>query len=195
MRHTIHRRRNKNAFFGLIMLLWLLSPVFFTVLCINQHYKIKALHNDIQAIRQELKIIKEKIVEPVLTPSPTQSPTPTLTPTKPPKKAEKTVEVEAGKWTGKVSHYSRAGCLGCSPSLTMANGQPLDDNALTIAFNRAPLGTKLKVTNLDNGKSVVVTVTDTGGFERLGRIADLVPAVAGALETKTDISTVLFETL
>lgn len=95
-----------------------------------------------------------------------------------------------GVWVGKVSHYSRAGCLGCSPTLTMANGEPLDDNRLTIAFNKAPLNSRVLLTNLDNGKSVEATVTDTGGFESLGRIADLVPAVANALETKTDISNV-----
>jgi len=95
-----------------------------------------------------------------------------------------------GVWIGKVSHYSRAGCLGCSKTLTMANGEPLDDSRLTIAFNKAPLNSRVLVKNLDNGKSVEATVTDTGGFESLGRIADLTPAVAKALETKTDISTV-----
>ena len=33
--------------------------------------------------------------------------------------------------------------------------------------------TKLKVTNPKNGKSVIVTVTDRGGFNKLGRIIDL----------------------
>jgi rare lipoprotein A (peptidoglycan hydrolase) len=98
-------------------------------------------------------------------------------------------------WKGKVSHYSRSGCLGCSATLTMANGETLDDERLTIAFNKLPMNTQVRLTNLDNGKSVVATVTDTGGFEKLGRIADLVPAVARELETKTDVSDVLIERL
>lgn len=100
-----------------------------------------------------------------------------------------------GSWKGKVSHYSRAGCLGCSANLTMANGETLDDERLTIAFNKLPMNTQVRLTNLDNGKSVIATVTDTGGFEKLGRIADLVPAVARELETKTDVSDVLIERL
>jgi len=93
-------------------------------------------------------------------------------------------------WVGKVSHYSRAGCLGCSPTLTMANGETLSDERATIAFNQLPMNTKVLVTNLDNGRSIEALVTDTGGFESLGRIADLTPAVANYLETKTDISEV-----
>ncbi|MCG3176868.1 MAG: hypothetical protein MOGMAGMI_01832 [Candidatus Omnitrophica bacterium] len=124
----------------------------------------------------------------------TATPTPTTTPIKP----SPTPQVNASKrvsMTGKVSHYSRVGCLGCSATLTMANGESLDDNRLTIAFNKLPMNTQVRLTNLDNGKSVVATVTDTGGFEKLGRIADLVPAVAQALETKTDVSNVLIEEL
>lgn len=55
----------------------------------------------------------------------------------------------------------------------MANGQPLDDSKLTAAYNRADLGKQLKVTDIKTGKSVVVEVTDRGGFEELGRIIDL----------------------
>lgn len=98
----------------------------------------------------------------------------------------KPVFMPRASYEGKASIYSRAGCLGCSPTLTMANGQPLDDNALTVAFNLEPLGTKLEITNTVTGKSVIAEVTDTGGFHRHGRIVDVVPAVADALELKTD---------
>lgn len=121
-------------------------------------------------------------------------PIPTPVPT-PAQNRLKSQYLEKGKWTGKVSHYSREGCLGCSPNLTMANGQPLDDNAYTIAFNYLKLGSRVKLTNLDNGKSVVAEVTDTGGFTGLGRIADLTPKVASALASRTDISNILIEEL
>lgn len=98
--------------------------------------------------------------------------------------------VSGEAWVGKVSHYSVSGCLGCSPTLTMANGEPLSDERATIAFNWLPMNTKVKVTNLDNGKSIEAVVTDTGGFNSLGRMADLTPAVYKYLETKTDITNV-----
>ena len=127
----------------------------------------------------------EKIISPIPEDEPVMTASPTPQPTAKPTRT----------WKGKVSHYSVAGCLGCSPTLTMANGEKLDDNKMTIAFNWLPMNSRVRITNLDNGKSVVATVTDTGGFNRLGRIADLVPAVANELETKTDTSLVKIEAL
>lgn len=86
-----------------------------------------------------------------------------------------------GSISGLASYYSREGCIGCSPNMIMANGQPLDDNALTVAYNDAPLGTKLSITNEDTGESVVATVTDTGGFKRHGKIIDLTIATRDAI--------------
>lgn len=82
-------------------------------------------------------------------------------------------EVFGGKWQGIASYYSRDGCIGCHPQMIMANGQPLVDSAKTLAFNHLPLGTMVRVRNLDNDMIVEAEVTDTGGFERLDRIADL----------------------
>jgi len=41
-----------------------------------------------------------------------------------------------------------------------ASGEPYDKNALTAAHKKLAYGTKVKVTNVENGKSVVVTVND-----------------------------------
>lgn len=41
-----------------------------------------------------------------------------------------------------------------------ASGDVYDKNGLTAAHKKLPYGTKVKVTNVDNGKSVVVTVND-----------------------------------
>ena len=52
------------------------------------------------------------------------------------------------------------------PSLsgrTMANGRPYNPGAMTAASNRYKLGTRVKVTNRKNGKSVIVTITDRCG--------------------------------
>ena len=42
-----------------------------------------------------------------------------------------------------------------------ASGEVFDKNGLTAAHKKLPFGTKVKVTNVDNGKSVVVTGTLT----------------------------------
>lgn len=132
-----------------------------------------------------------------ITPKATHTPTPTVqaVKTQPTSVQEHTSTTVVSE--GYVSHYSRAGCLGCDPNFIMANGQPLDDNAMTIAVppRTLPMGTKVKLTNTDNGKEVIAEVTDTGGFAKYNRIADLTLAVGNALETKTDQSIVKIEVL
>ena len=63
----------------------------------------------------------------------------------------------------------------------MANGQRFDRRKMTAASWYVPLGTVLRVVNLENGKSVTVTVTDRGPNLRLHRILDLSEAAAGKL--------------
>ena len=55
----------------------------------------------------------------------------------------------------------------------MANGQPFNPKAITCASRSYPLGTRLRVTNLANGRSVEVVVTDRGPARRLHRDIDL----------------------
>jgi rare lipoprotein A (peptidoglycan hydrolase) len=98
-------------------------------------------------------------------------------------------------YTGVVSYYSHDGCIGCHPEQIMANGEKFDENAMTLAFNRLPLNTEVKVCNLDNNKCVNARVTDTGGFENLGRIADLSLGLAKELEAKTDKSIITITAL
>jgi rare lipoprotein A len=63
----------------------------------------------------------------------------------------------------------------------MANGKPFDRRKLTAAAWNLPLGTVLRVVNMKNGKSVVVTVTDRGPHPRLDRAVDLSEAAAEQL--------------
>ena len=58
-----------------------------------------------------------------------------------------------------------------------ANGERFNPNALTAAHRTLPLGTKLRVTNKANGKSVVVRVNDRGPFVR-SRVLDVSLAAA-----------------
>lgn len=45
-----------------------------------------------------------------------------------------------------------------------ASGEPYDMDELTAAHNYLPLGVKVRVTNISNKKSVVVTINDRGPF-------------------------------
>ena len=53
-----------------------------------------------------------------------------------------------------------------------ASGKLFDMNKLTAAHKKFPFGTKLRVTNESNGKSVIIEVTDRGPFVK-GRELDL----------------------
>ncbi|OGY33619.1 MAG: hypothetical protein A3C02_02755 [Candidatus Andersenbacteria bacterium RIFCSPHIGHO2_02_FULL_45_11] len=100
---------------------------------------------------------------------------------------------------GIASYYSRAGCLGCNPLFVMANGQVLDDSALTMAIGahlKHLVGYQAKVTNLANGQSVVVRITDTGGFyqDKYGnRVADLTIGTKQAIGMKGGLGKVKVE--
>ena len=61
-----------------------------------------------------------------------------------------------------------------------ASGEIYDQTKLTAAHKTLPLGTKARVTNLDNGSAVEVEINDRGPFVG-GRILDLSRAAAGAL--------------
>ena len=53
-----------------------------------------------------------------------------------------------------------------------SSGVRFDNDKYTAAHRKLPFGTKLKITNEENGKSVIVEVTDRGPFSR-GREIDL----------------------
>jgi rare lipoprotein A len=61
-----------------------------------------------------------------------------------------------------------------------ANGEHATASALTAAHRTLPFGTRVRVTNRQTGRSVVVRINDRGPFIR-GRIIDLTPAGAHAL--------------
>ncbi|MGI8772861.1 MAG: septal ring lytic transglycosylase RlpA family protein, partial [Acidobacteriaceae bacterium] len=53
-----------------------------------------------------------------------------------------------------------------------ANGQVFDQDALTAAHRTLPMNSLIRVTNLSNGKSAIMHVTDRGPFVP-GRVLDL----------------------
>jgi rare lipoprotein A len=77
--------------------------------------------------------------------------------------------------SGKASYYSKR-----ATGARTANGERLHHDSLTCAHRSYPFGTLLKVTNVLNGKSVVVRVNDRGPY-RKGRIIDLAWGAAKAI--------------
>ena len=62
-----------------------------------------------------------------------------------------------------------------------ANGEMYDGNSLTAAHRTLPMPVNVRVTNLDNGKSIIVRVNDRGPYAR-GRIIDLSARAAQLLD-------------
>ena len=81
----------------------------------------------------------------------------------------------ANSVSGKASWYGP----GFHGRLT-ANGERYNQNAMTAAHRNLRFGTKVKVTNLNNGRSVIVRINDRGPFIK-GRLIDVSAAAARSL--------------
>ncbi len=109
------------------------------------------LVEDITEIRDAITIQDVRTVAPVrpLKAPPRQIATPKPT-------SRKMIEVVQGaaSWYG-PGFYGR----------TTANGERFSKGTLTAAHRTLPFGTKVRVTNLSNGRSVVVRINDRGPFK------------------------------
>jgi rare lipoprotein A len=76
------------------------------------------------------------------------------------------VQTGRGSWYGEPHHGRKT-----------ASGEVYDMNALTAAHRDLPLGTRVRVTNVGNGRSVVVRINDRGPYVG-GRVIDLSRAAA-----------------
>jgi len=82
-----------------------------------------------------------------------------------------------GSQSGMASYY------GSESGSQTASGARFNPSAMTAAHRTLPFGTKVRVTNKNNGRSVIVTINDRGPFIR-GRIIDLSTAAAGVIGMK-----------
>lgn len=79
-------------------------------------------------------------------------------------------QIGTASWYGPGFHGKRT-----------ASGDKFNKHSLTAAHKTIKLGTKVKVTNLFNNKSVIVLINDRGPYSR-GRIIDLSQAAKNQLE-------------
>jgi len=78
-------------------------------------------------------------------------------------------QIGTASWYGPGFHGKRT-----------ASGERYDQNDLTAAHRKLPLGSEVKVTNLENGRSIVVEINDRGPYIK-GRVIDLSKAAARRL--------------
>jgi rare lipoprotein A len=62
-----------------------------------------------------------------------------------------------------------------------ASGELFSPAKLTAAHRTLPFGTMVRITNLRNGRTVIVRINDRGPFNK-GRVIDLTPAAARQLQ-------------
>jgi rare lipoprotein A len=112
---------------------------------------------------------------PKVSKAPEATKTPSKTPTKKPSSTA-TGGTVTTTGTCKASYYATGS--------RTANGESFDPNGLTAAHKELPFNTRVRVTNLANGKSVVVRINDRGPFVS-GRCLDL---ARGAFVTIASVS-------
>jgi rare lipoprotein A len=100
------------------------------------------------------------------------APAPMTAPAPAPAPAAAATTAIADVYEGKVAYYGSK-----FNGRKTASGERFDANALTMAHKSLPFGTRVKVTNLANKRSVVVRVNDRGPA-RGDRVGDLSQAAA-----------------
>jgi len=95
-----------------------------------------------------------------------EEPAPTTAPTE---VAVASTQNGLASWYGPGFHGNRS-----------ASGEVFNQNALTAAHRSLPFGTRVRVTNMNNGRSVIVRINDRGPFSR-SRVIDLSRAAAGEI--------------
>lgn len=127
--------------------------------------------SDWDAMNLDVLPLPEPVVEDIL-PAPSWvfiRPPPAPPEPKPTTAANPAVQLGRASWYGPRFHGRRT-----------ANGERFNKFHLTAAHRTLPFGTRVRVTNLQNGRSIVVRINDRGPYIR-GRIIDLSYAAAREL--------------
>ena len=89
--------------------------------------------------------------------------------------------------TGTATWYSVESCRREGTSGIMANGQRLDDKKFTAASWFYRSGTKVRITNTRNKKSVIAIVCDRGPAKRLVREGKIIDLSVSAFKTIAEL--------
>jgi rare lipoprotein A len=126
-----------------------------------------------QDFNERWSIVPKAHAEPAPKADDQNRPEPQIQPQAPPEKAVKPEHRAARSFAGKASFYSYA-------NGKTASGATFNRNLPTAAHRSLPFGTRVRVTNLANQKSVVVVINDRGPRVR-NRVLDLSLAAARTL--------------
>jgi rare lipoprotein A len=125
--------------------------------------------------------------------TPSESPTPSPTP-KESKTASPAPKPPSGGGSVVSSETCQASFYTDEGSRT-ASGEIFHVNDFTAAHKTLAFNTRVRVTNIKNGKSVVVRITDRGPFVA-GRCLDLTPAAFNTISSESaGVATVKYEVL
>jgi peptidoglycan lytic transglycosylase len=131
---------------------------------------------------------------PETTPSPSPS-SPSPSPSPKPKPTRSTTAPQPPSGGGAVVSSGTCQASFYDTGTRTASGEPFDVHAFTAAHRTLPFNTKVRVTNVSNGKSVVVRINDRGPFVS-GRCLDLTPAAFDTISSESaGVATVKFEVL
>lgn len=83
--------------------------------------------------------------------------------------------------TGNVYQRGMATFYGDEQGIKTASGERFNKRALTAAHRTLPFGTRVRVTNQKNGRSVIVRINDRGPFGKRKRIIDVSEGAARQL--------------
>jgi rare lipoprotein A len=79
-----------------------------------------------------------------------------------------------------IAETGQASWYGLEGGSVTATGKRYNPGGMTAAHRTLPFGSRVRVTNLSNGRSVVVTINDRGPYTG-GRIIDLSAAAASVI--------------
>jgi rare lipoprotein A len=83
--------------------------------------------------------------------------------------------------TGRIYQQGMATFYGDEQGTKTASGERFDKRAMTAAHRTLPFGTRVRVTNLKNGRTVEVRINDRGPFGKRKRIIDVSEGAARQL--------------
>jgi peptidoglycan lytic transglycosylase len=91
-----------------------------------------------------------------------------------------TIRKKLARSKGRTGNHSRGVASYYEHDTQTASGEAFDPNKLTAAHPTLPFGTRVRVTNTTNGRSVTVRINDRGPFVQ-GRVVDVSSSAAEAL--------------
>jgi rare lipoprotein A len=123
------------------------------------------------------------IINPARRPNPQPTPQP-ITPNPQPSNPSDTTTIAPPKETILFTQTGEASWYGNEGGPLTATGERYNPQGMTAAHLTLAFGSKVRVTNLRNGKNAIVTINDRGPYTR-GRIIDLSAAAAAAVDIKS----------